>query len=205
MARKPRIDVGGEIYHVINRANGRSQIFHDDQDYFHFEKILFEALQTHNALCMAYVVMPNHWHLLVKTFEDGELGRLMRRIAQVHTQHNHIRARSIGTGHLYQGRYKSHVIDSDNYFLGAIKYIERNPVRAMLCEAVEQWRWGSGYHRINGTQRAKLLDTDLPLPLPTNYAAWVNEPTSPVELDDVRIGLGASPVSMEMLSAHLPS
>ncbi len=199
MARKPRIDVGGEIYHVINRANGRATIFQSEEDYRFFENLLFSSLQEHNALCMAYIVMPNHWHLLIKTYADGELSRVMRKITQVHTQQMHIKKKSVGSGHLYQGRYKSFVIDTDNYFVGAVKYIERNAVRAKLCERVEDWRWGSGYHRVQATTRADFLNADLPLDLPNDYAYWVNEATSLAELEALRGNIGATLGTKELL------
>ena len=186
MARKPRVDVGHEIYHVINRANGRLKIFWSHDDYQYFENLLFEKLQGEGVVCSAFVIMPNHWHLLLKTYEDGSLSRLMRQISQIHTQHFHIQRRNIGSGHLYQGRFKSHLIDSDNYFLAAIKYIERNPVAAKLCNRVEDWRWSSAYHRNNHTTRVLHLDADLLLPLPKDYTKWVNTLSNPTEVEDVR-------------------
>jgi putative transposase len=192
MARGPRIDVGGQIYHVINRANGRNTIFHTDTDYAHFENLLFKTAESSNTLCMAYVIMPNHWHVLVKTFEDGSLSQMMRRLTQVHTQHVHVKNKDIGTGHVYQGRFKSKVIDTNNYFLAAVKYIERNPIRASLCEKVEDWRWSSGYHRFHKTSFINHLDADLPLDLAADYSSWINESTSNAELDEIRETLSPS-------------
>jgi putative transposase len=169
MARKSCIDVGGAIYHVINRANGRNTIFHSDADYVSFENLLFDTTETHNVLCLAYVIMPNHWHLLIKTFEDGAMARFMRRLTQMHTQNIHMKNRTIGSGHIYQGRYKSHVVNADNYFISALKYIERNSVRAGLCERVEDWQWGSGYQRISNSKRVVHLNADLPVDLPQDY------------------------------------
>ena len=115
MVRKPRIDVGGEIYHALNRANERSTIFHSPDDYRAFESILFETLEDVGVVCLAYVIMPNHWHLLLKTYEDGALARFMQLPTQAHTQFVHVQRKTIGSGHLYQGRYKSFVVDTGNW------------------------------------------------------------------------------------------
>jgi hypothetical protein len=79
------------------------------------------------------------------------------------------------------------VIDTDTYFDGALKYIERNPVRAGLAPKAEHWQWGSAYHRIYATKYAKLINADLPADLPTDYAAWINVATSPSEIDAQRL------------------
>ena len=186
MARPLRIDVGGESYHVHNRANGKAVIFHTEADYAAFERILFEKLEETGVLCMAYAIMPNHWHLMVKTYEDGDLARLMRAITQDHTQLHHLKHDSIGTGHLYQGRYKSHLLDTERYFLTVLKYIERNPVRASLCKNARDWKWGSAYHRLLHSRRESILNADLPCDLPKSYEVWLNEPTGNEELDELR-------------------
>jgi putative transposase len=187
MPRPPRIDVAGEMYHVVNRGNDRNILFHTEADYAIFERLFFDKLEDADITCLAYVIMPNHWHLLLKTYEDGALSRFIQILMQAHTQIVRIQTRSIGAGHLYQGRYKSFVIDTDTYFDGALKYIERNPVRAGLAPKAEHWQWGSAYHRIYATKYAKLINADLPADLPTDYAAWINVATSPSEIDAQRL------------------
>ena len=185
MGRAPRIDVAGEIYHVINRGNNRQAIFHDDGDYLFFEKLLFKTLEEVGLVCQAYVLMPNHWHLLLKTYDDGALSRCMQQLTQNHTQAVHVRMCTIGHGHLYQGRYKSSVIEKDDYYLSVLRYIERNPVRAFLSPKAEEWRWGSAYHRVRKTDRYERLNADMPLELPSNYINWVNDSTD-LELAVIR-------------------
>lgn len=183
MPRPPRIDVGGELYHIHNRANKKEKIFYDDADYIGFEKILFKHLAIHGVLCRAYVIMPNHWHLLVKTYEDGDLGRCMQAITQEHAHVVHAKRGTTGTGHVYQDRYKSHRIGDETYFLTALKYIERNPVRAGLCVDASDWQWGSAFHRINKTKLSELLNADIEIEIPRPYKRWINTATSNSEVE----------------------
>lgn len=188
MPRAPRVDVGGHLYHVINRANGRQKIFHIPSDYQHFESLLTEAVQRTNMRLCAYVLMPNHWHLVLYPRKDGDLSAFMQWLTLTHTQQYHARTETIGHGHIYQGRYKSFLIETDRYVLAVIKYVERNPVRARLAEKVENWRWGSGYRRIIGSASPLKLLSLPPTELPRLYREWVNE-TEGDDLEDVRMAV----------------
>jgi len=88
---------------------------------------------------LAYVLMPNHWHLLLKPKEDGDLGRSLQWLGTTHTRRFHTRTSTVGSGHLYQGRYKSFLVESDKHLLTILKYIERNPARAKLVKQTENW------------------------------------------------------------------
>ncbi len=92
---------------------------------------------------LAYCLMPNHFHLLLWPREDGDLSQFMRWLTVTHTQRWHAHHRTAGTGHLYQGRFKSFPVESDDNFLTVCRYVERNAVRANLVERAEDWRWGS--------------------------------------------------------------
>ena len=122
MPRNARVDVGGEIYHIINRANGRLQIFDSDEDYHLFEQLVFETKELFDMRILAYELMPNHWHLILHPKNDGDLGAFMHRLSNAHTRKVHARTNTNGSGHLYQGRYKSFLVDSENYLLSVIKY-----------------------------------------------------------------------------------
>ena len=125
MPRNARVDVGGEIYHVINRANGRHQIFNTDKDYKLFEQLLFETKELIDMRILAYELMPNHWHLALYPKNDRDLGVFMHRLSNAHTRKVHALTKTNGSGHLYQGRYKSFLVDTGSYLLTLIKYIER--------------------------------------------------------------------------------
>ena len=90
MPRLARIDIGGEIYHVINRANGRMQIFNNNKDYQLFEKFLLDAKELTDMRILAYAIMPNHWHLVLHPKNDGDLGVFMHRLTNAHTRQVHV-------------------------------------------------------------------------------------------------------------------
>src|SRR5690606_963887 len=107
MGRPHRAAVGGYVYHVLNRANARMPIFTTDSDYWAFESILCQAVQKFKTRLLAYCLMPNHWHLVVWPHEDGELSRFIGWLSLTHVRRWHAFRQSGGTGHLYQGRFKS--------------------------------------------------------------------------------------------------
>ena len=86
MPRNARVDVGGEIYHVINRANGRLQIFNNNKDYKLFEQLLFKTKEIFDMRILAYKLMPNHFHLVLYPMNDGDLGLFMHRLSNAHTR-----------------------------------------------------------------------------------------------------------------------
>ena len=186
MARPNRIDLGGYVYHVINRSNGRTRIFHNDSDYHDFEYLLNELNETHEMRILAYVLMPNHWHLLLYPRKDGDLSKALHWLTTSHVRRHHSRKGTIGHGHLYQGTYKSFLVQTDAHLLTVLKYIERNAVRAKLCKYPHAWRWGSAYRRTRGSLKEKKLLSISPVPLPRNYAQWLNEPEPAELLKDVR-------------------
>ncbi len=174
MPRTSRVAVGGEIYHVINRANGRLQIFNTKEDYQLFEQLLLDTKELVGMRVLAYTIMPNHWHLVLHPENDGDLTAFMQRLSNSHTRKVHALTKTNGSGHLYQGRYKSFLVESNEYLLALIKYVERNPVRAKLVTRCEDWQWGSAYRRLQGTPKEKkLLDTP-PVEFPSSYRRWIN-------------------------------
>lgn len=186
MPRNARVDVGGEVYHVINRANGRLQIFDTDTDYRLFEKLLLETKELFDMRILAYILMPNHFHLVLYPREDGDLGLFMHRLSNAHTRKVHARTHTNGSGHLYQGRYKSFLVDKTNYLSAVIKYVERNAIRARLVHDCEKWQWGSAWRRLFGNaEQAKLLD-ETSFGLPDNYLPWINSEDKPDDLGTIR-------------------
>lgn len=192
MPRNARVDVGGEIYHVINRANGRLQIFNKDEDYELFEKLMLETKELFDMRILAYVIMPNHWHLVLHPKNDKDLGAFMHRLSNAHTRKVHANTSTNGSGHLYQGRYKSFLIDSENYLLAVIKYVERNAVRAKLVHFCEDWQWGSAWTRVYGTTEQKKLLGKMPAPLPDYYIKWINTVDKVDDLKMIRASVNKS-------------
>jgi putative transposase len=103
MGRPLRVDVGGLVYHALNRASARAPLFEAAADYQQFEQVLHEARERTAMRILAYGVMPNHWHLVLWPEADGALRRFMTWLTLTHTQRWHARRGSAGAGHLYQG------------------------------------------------------------------------------------------------------
>ena len=175
MPRIERTDVGGYIYHVLNRANARTQIFDSDNDYQLFENILEEAAEQFDMRILSYCIMPNHWHLVLYPKNDGDLAKFMGWLANTHTRRWHSDKGTIGQGHLYQGRYKSFICQGDNHFLSLVRYVAHNAKKANLVKIAEDWNWSSAWRRENGTEKQKKLLSEWPVSPPKNYLKWLNQ------------------------------
>ena len=186
MPRTTRVDVRDVVYHVINRANARMKIFDTDEDYLFFEKVLEEGREKFNMRILAYCIMPNHWHLILYPKKDGDLQKFMGWLSMTHTQRWHAHHKTTGSGHLYQGRYKSFLVQSNQYLLQLFRYVERNALRANFVKKAEDWEWSSLYVREKGNEEQKKLLSKWPINIPTNYLNLVNEPHSNSELESLR-------------------
>lgn len=192
MGRIPRIDIGNQFYHVLNRANARLPIFKKDKDFEAFENILEEAKDKYETRILAYCLMPNHWHFILHPKEDGDLNLFMQWLTLTHTQRRHAHYHSTGYGHLYQGRYKSFLIQNDHYLLTACKYVESNPIHAKLTKKAEDWRWSSAWRRENGSVKQKEILSSWPIEVPGNYLKTINRPQSEKELEFIRESVNKS-------------
>ena len=175
MPRVSRIDVAQEVYHILNRANARVQIFDDNKDYLDFEKILQEAVEKFDMRLLAYCVMPNHWHLVVYPKQDGDLQKFMGWLSNTHTKRWHSAKKTTGQGHLYQGRYKSFICQDDNHFLTLAYYVERNAKKAGLCNIAQNWKWSSVWRREHGTEQQKKIFSVWPIEVPKDYLTHLNQ------------------------------
>ncbi len=140
MARQLRLEFAGGLYHLTARGNAQAAIYRDDDDRQMFLDLLGREIHQQGWLCYAYCLMDNHYHLLIETPEPN-LSKGMRRLNQVYTQTFNRRHGQVG--HVLQGRYKSIVVDKDNYFLELSRYIVLNPVRARMVKAAKDWSWSS--------------------------------------------------------------
>ena len=142
MPRPLRIIEANQIYHVLNRGNRRMTIFRKPQDYQAFLDCITEAMGRFRVDLLAWCIMPNHWHLVLRPRGDDQLQRFMSWLTVTHVRRHHERHGG-GSGHLYQGRYKHFCVQQDDYFLTLCRYVEANPLRARLVERAERWPWSS--------------------------------------------------------------
>lgn len=182
MPRPPRADEAGGLYHALNRGNRRAQIFHKDEDYRAFERILGEALDRFQIKLFSYQLMPNHFHLVLRPFVDGEMSRFMGWVTGTHTMRYHAHYHSVGMGHLYQQRYKSFPIQDDDHFLTVCRYVERNALRAGLCCRAESWPWGSLWRWLQSPEPEPNLLSSWPIPRLPRWVDRVNQPLVENEL-----------------------
>ena len=186
MGRPKRAADGGLVYHVLNRAHARMTIFENEADYAAFEEVLEEAVERTQTRLLAYCVLPNHWHLVVWPREDGELSRFTGWLTLTHTHRWHAHRHSAGSGHVYQGRFKSFPVQEDEHFYTLCRYVERNALRANLVARAEPWRWGSLPRWKSGTAQEKAVLAAWPLPRWPGWVAHVNGPQTEAELAAVR-------------------
>lgn len=156
MSRPPRIEVAGGVHHVVARGNERKLIYRDASDRERFLEVLAHVCGRTGWRPLCYCLMGNHYHLLLRT-PEANLQRGMRQLNGVYAQWFNRRYRR--HGHLFQGRYKAVLVQADSHLLSAVRYIVRNPLRAGLCERVEQWPWTS-HHATIGSRPPSFLATD---------------------------------------------
>jgi putative transposase len=187
MPRTARQSPGGTIFHVLNRGNARDPIFNKDSDFAAFEKVLAETQERVLVRILSYCLMPNHWHLVLWPLNDGDLGRFMQRLTTTHVRRWHLHHHSVGTGHLYQGTYKSFPIEADDHLYTVLRYVERNPVRPTLVERAQDWRWSSLWHWTHPQDHEdKPVLCPWPIPRPTDWITRVNRALTKKELEAVQ-------------------
>ena len=185
MPRTRRVCPANEVFHVLNRAVARMTIFEKPDDYDAFLRVLNETWAEIPLPILAFSAMPNHWHFVVRPTSDEQVSEFFRRLTVTHTMRWHAHYRTGGTGHLYQGRFKSFPVQDDEHLLTVMRYVERNALRASLVERAEDWRWGTLCLR---TQRDVppwlILPTDPRLP--RQWRAHVNKPQTDAEVTALR-------------------
>jgi putative transposase len=183
MPRVARASAGGVCYHVINRGNGRRQVFHKDGDYYAFLKAVGHACVEIPMPVLAFCLLPNHFHLVVLPKEDGDLSEWMHWLQNAHVRRYHQHYHS--SGHIWQGRFRAFPIEQDEHLLTVLRYVERNPVRANLVRRAEQWLWSSARYWQAEEGRPSYLSIG-PVPRPHPWLEWVNQPLTEAELEALR-------------------
>jgi len=140
MARPLRIEFEGAVYHVTARGNERRKIFFSKRDYEKYKEYIAEAKEKYHFILHCYVLMTNHYHLLIETPEKN-LSKIMHHINSSYTTYTNVKTKR--SGHLFQGRFKSIVVDKDSYLLELSRYLHLNPVRAKIVEKPEDYPYSS--------------------------------------------------------------
>jgi putative transposase len=186
MPRRARRAPGGLVYHVLNRAVARLPLFQKDGDFEAFERVLLVAMAKHPIRLLGYCLMPNHWHMVLWPRQDGELSAFVRWLTHTHSMRWHAHYHTSGTGHIYQGRFKSFPVETDAHFYTVLRYVERNALRAKLARRAENWRWSSLWQRHHPGGKVSAMLHAWPLPEPEDWAELVNAPQTTAELEAVR-------------------
>ena len=155
MARLPRLAVAGQPLHIIHRGNNRQAIFFAEADYKRILSDLVLSAKKYKCHIHAYVLMTNHIHLLLTPKAANSASRMMQSVGRRYVRYINSKYRRSGT--LWEGRFKSSVIDSERYLLSCYRYMEMNPVRAEMCKSPADYRWSSYHHNALGLPD-KLVD-----------------------------------------------
>ena len=185
MPRTARASVGQYCYHVINRGNGRAHVFHAEGDFHAFIGLLGDACRRLPMRVLAYCLMPNHFHLALWPYGDGDLSRWMQWLLTAHVRRYHRWYES--SGHVWQGRFKAFPIEQDEHLLTVLRYIEQNPIRAKLVTRAEDWRWSSARHWF-GSGSEPAIDIG-PVARPSPWLAWINEEAAGMQLERIRMSV----------------
>jgi putative transposase len=172
MPRTARASVGGVIYHATHRGNRSEAVFHEPADYDAFVESIAEACRRLPLDLFGYCLMPNHFHVVVRTQGDGDLGRWMRWLLTAHAQRYHRQYQT--SGHVWQGRDKAFAVQADDHVSTLLHYVEQNPLCVELVARAEHWKWSSlpGWlARDPQLWRGKLLPRD---------RAWLNRVNQPL-------------------------
>jgi putative transposase len=158
MARLPRLDLPNIPQHIVQRGNNRQPIFFHEEDYFAYLEYLREALVKNHCKLYAFVLMTNHVHLLALGERPGAVSGLMQSLGRRYVRY--INATYRRTGTLFEGRFKSSLIDSERYLLACMRYIELNPVRAGMVTAPGDYCWSSYLHHVASSVIGWLAEPD---------------------------------------------
>jgi len=156
MGRRPRIEYEDAVYHVIQRGNNREFVFENDHDKQYLLRQVEQCKRGMGFKLFGYVVMGNHYHLLLQTHKKP-LNKIMHRINGNYGRHYNLKYQR--SGHVFQGRYKAILVQDERYLLAVLRYIHQNPVAAGVCRTAADYRYSSdGHYRMN---QSWLVDIDI--------------------------------------------
>ena len=172
MPRPLRSFDANSVVHVVNRGNERRALFDQPRDYDEFLSLLDVALLRRPTRLLAYVLMPNHWHMVLWPTSAPELSQFLHYLTSVHAVRFRYVSGSTGLGHVYQGRYRLTVVDSELRYARTLRYVEANPLRAKLVSRAEDWPWSSLAERLHRSRR--VVEGPFLLPSLADWTSFVN-------------------------------
>jgi putative transposase len=184
MPRTPRVVPDGFPFHVINRGNRRATIFHNPTDFEAFLEMMADASEKIRMRILAWALMKNHFHLVLWPYQGAEISAYMAALSNAHVHHYQAVNNLVGTGHVYQGRFKSFIIKNDVHLINVARYVEANPIRAGCVRRAEEWRWSSAGSRY--TASGRLLASEWPFLKPHDWLEVVNAAIPPADLVALR-------------------
>jgi putative transposase len=209
MARLPRLVLPNQPHHVIQRGNDRQLIFREEEDYQRFCVWLKECAKYYQVTIHAYVLMPNHIHLLATPSDSNGLAQMMQKLGRFYVPWFNNKYQRYGS--LFQGRFRTSLVDSDRYFLICSRYIELNPVRAQLAASPLDYPWSSYAHhagvRVDPLVTDHLLYWSLgntPFQREAAYIDLVEQGMSEDELDIINLAvLKGQPLGSDAFKTEL--
>lgn len=208
MARLPRLVIPNQPHHIIQRGNDRQTIFRDNTDFQTFLDWLRDAAKLYQVSIHAYVLMSNHLHLLATPNDEAGLAKMMQWVGRHYVPYFNLKYQRSGT--LWQGRFKTSIIDSERYFMVCSRYIELNPVRAGIAHNPVEYHWSSYQHHIG--LRADPLITDhalywalgnTPFEREASYKALTEQGLSTMELEQMRNSFKGWVIGSDQFKAQL--
>jgi putative transposase len=196
MGRQLRLIADGLVYHALNRGNNRAPVFRRDADFQHFLDALAQTKERYPFRLYAYCLMSNHFHLVLEPAAGQSISRIVQSLTVAHTWHFH--KSSATSGHVWQGRFKSPVISTDEHLLTVMRYVESNPLRAGIVGDLDAYPWSSYLTHGLGQRQPVVDEAPLWERLGKTEAArrrywrgWLHEPLTAKELEAVRLSVAS--------------
>jgi len=179
MPRVARALADEQTYHIINRGNRRTNVFHDKYDFLKMLELLQMASDKYEVDIYSYCLMNNHYHLVVYTKYGESLSACMQWLGTSYVRYYNKKYKV--SGHLWQGRYKSFIVQKDEYLLTLMKYVERNPLRAKIEKDAFLYTYSSTKARVEKSENSFISNP--PIDLPIDWLGFINEKQSKLDID----------------------
>jgi putative transposase len=166
----------------MNRTAGRFVMLRHAPDFAAFQRIMIEAHDREPLPILAYCLMGNHWHFVVKPTQEGQMSRFFRWLTLTHAVRWRVAHHSVGYGHLYRGRFKAFPVQPGPRLRQVLRYVERNALSADLVAKAQDWPWSSLHARRHGPDELRQLLAPWPHGVPADWVKYVNQPITPAEL-----------------------